>query len=50
VEAALFELLNDVADGVLADRVGLDDGQGALQSFHVLKRPYEVENLGAAET
>jgi hypothetical protein len=33
-EAIFLELLNDVADGILADGVGLDDGECALQSFH----------------
>ncbi len=34
VEAILLELLDDVADCILADGVRLDDGQSALQCFH----------------
>jgi hypothetical protein len=33
-EAILLELLDDVSDRVLLHRVGLDDGQRALQCFH----------------
>ncbi len=37
-EVIFFELFDDVADRVLADRVWLDDGEGALQSFHRVSR------------
>ena len=33
-EAIFLELFNDVSDRVLLHRVGLDDGQCALQCFH----------------
>ncbi len=35
VEAIFLELFNDVADTVSLDRVRLDDGEGALQCFHI---------------
>ncbi len=34
VEAILFELLDDVADRILAHGVRFNDGESALQSFH----------------
>ena len=35
LKAILLELLDDVADRILADRVRLNDGQSALQCFHL---------------
>ena len=34
-EAIFLELLNDVADRVFFNRVGLDDGKRAFQRLHV---------------
>src|SRR5215469_8231582 len=33
-EAVLLKLLDDVADAILANRIGFHDGKGALQSLH----------------
>src|SRR5271169_3262362 len=43
MKAILLELLDDVSDRVLLYRVGLDDGQCALQCFH--KLGYQVSGL-----
>ena len=37
-----LELLDDVSDGVFLDRVGLNDGESALQCFHKISCQFPV--------
>jgi hypothetical protein len=44
VKTLLFELLDDVADGFLADRVRLNNGESAFKCFHFVVGRYSSEN------
>src|ERR1700730_10928499 len=46
-KAIFLELFDDVSDRVFADGVGLDDGEGALQSFHRFGRGPLASPIGA---
>src|ERR1700730_9933433 len=46
-KAIFLELFDDVSDRVLADGVRLDDGEGALQSFHRFGRGPWSSDIGS---